>query len=129
MNLSDIVRTIDFEKRAFSLVLVEPKIELIALVDAYRESIGLDKYPYYQDDNLVLVVPSLERFTDYGSFSSFRELLKPTLLLDELSRFDIPPSQFLYPITSETFDMFFTFAVRDTVKLLSDYKDLNVCPY
>lgn len=119
MDHTALVDTIDLSKRDFSVILVEPTPTFLEWLD----SIGVDRSrDYFPEENTVLVVPKIDRFSKVGSFSEFIDKLKPSLLSNELSRFGASIANLRIPNAVETFNRFFTIFVRDSVTFLSDFK-------
>lgn len=127
MNEKDLFDTIDFAKRDFSLVLVSPKDKLLERLRPIWEQKGYGQYRnYVPEENTVLVIPNIDRFTKPGSLQEFLDGMKPKLLFAELGRFHASPDEFGHPLTKETFDEFFDIALRDSasIRFLSDFRNL-----
>ena len=123
--------TIDIPSHQFSLLLVDPKPKMLEWVNALQRRTGRERYRlYYPGGNLAMIVPKVENFSVVpGSFERFLDRMKPRLLLYELTtRCLATPEDFGYPITKETFDVFFDLSIRDSAVLMSDFKDAeNLC--
>jgi hypothetical protein len=127
MNFQHLCDTIDLAKRDFSLVLVSPKEKLLNWFSAFWKRKGLDKYRnYIPEENTVLVIPNIDRFSEVGSLEQFLDGLKPKLLFRDLVRFRASAEDFGRPLTKETFDEFFDVALRDSASItyISDFKNL-----
>ena len=113
---------IDFPRRDFSVVLVDPKPSLLDWLSVFMERKGLGKYRlYYPEGNLVLIVPKVDSFREPGDFQRFLDEMKPNLLRAELRRFKATPEDLGLPLTKETFDKFFTVSWRESALLMSDF--------
>ena len=127
MNGNDLSDTIDLAKRDFSLVLVSPKEKLLEWLTPFWEKRGYGLYRnFVPEENTVLVIPNIDRFTRPGSFQEFLDQMKPKLLFAELGRFHASPDEFGHRLTKETFDEFFDIALRDSasIRFMSDFKNL-----
>ena len=127
MNIQQLCDTIDVAKRDCSLVLVSPKVTLLEWLDAFWKSKGLDHYRnYVPEEDTVLIIPSIGRFSEVGALDSFLDEMKPKMLFAELDRFHANPEDFGRPLTKETFDEFFDIALRDSASIhfMSDFKNL-----
>lgn len=127
MNINDLTDTIDFEKRDFSIVLVSPKEKLLEWMRPFWNRKGYGPYRnYVPEENTVLIIPSMERFSEPGSLQHFLDEMKPKLLYAELGRFHASPEDFGHPLTKDTFDEFFDVALRDSnsIHFVSDFKKL-----
>jgi hypothetical protein len=121
MDINSVCKTIDLNRREFSLLLVNPKTSFIDWLADFAQQKGWTKYRMYSDEeNAVLIIPKVNRFSMPGSLGQFLKNIKPKLLLAELSRFRATPSDFGRPITDETFDAFFDVHVRDSALFMSD---------
>jgi hypothetical protein len=127
MNIQQLCDTIDLAKRDFSLVLVSPKEALLEWLSAFWKRKGLEQYRnYIPEENTVLVIPNMDRFSEVGSLGRFLDEMKPKLLFAELGRFHASPEDFGRPLTKEMFDGFFDIALRDSasIRFVSDFKNL-----
>jgi hypothetical protein len=126
MNIRKLIASIDFEARHFSLLLVEPKqcfLDWVASVIPPSDRAVSRFYP--PEENMVLVVPQIDFFTEPGSFWRFVDSLKPSLLRAELNTRgrELLPT-FPHPVSKETFDAYFDVLVRENVRFLRDFS----CP-
>ncbi len=127
MNIEQLCNTIDLAKRDFSLVLVSTKGTLLEWLGAFWKRKGLEQYRnFIPEENTVLVIPNMDRFSEIGSLEQFLNEMKPKLLFAELGRFHASPEDFGRPLTKETFDEFFDIALRDSasIRFVSDLKNL-----
>jgi hypothetical protein len=125
MDLNALCKTVNFEKHDFSVLLVNPKPALLVWLGDYAKRKGLEKYRLYSpEENLALLIPKIDRFTEPGSFARFLNVMKPRLLSAELSRFGVRTEDWSRSISTETFDDFFEIALRDSPSLISDFKNL-----
>jgi hypothetical protein len=127
MNTQQLCDTIDLAKRDCSLVLVSPKESLLEWLSVFWKRKGLDKYRnYIPEENTVLVIPNMDRFSEVGSLEQFLDEMKPKLLFAELGRFHASPEDFGRPLTKDAFDEFFDIALRDSASIhfMSDFKNL-----
>jgi hypothetical protein len=127
MYFQQLCDTIDLAKRDFSLVLVSPKETLLGWLSAFWKQKGLEKHRnYIPEENTVMVIPNIDRFSEIGSLEQFLDELKPKLLFRDLVRFRASPEDFGRPLTKETFDEFFDIALRDSASIhfISDFKNL-----
>jgi hypothetical protein len=128
MNCDFLCDTIDFDRRDFSLVLVSPKKKFLEWLNAFVKQKGLEAYRLYiPEENTVLVIPNIDRFSEPGQLEEFLDVWKPKLLLAELSRFaDAGPEDFGHAITKESFDEFLEIALRDSasIRFVTDFKKL-----
>ena len=127
MNMQHLCDTIDLPKRDFSLVLVSPKEKLLEWLRAFWKRKGLEQYRnYIPEENTVLVIPNMDRFSEVGSLGRFLDEMKPKLLFAELGRFHASPEDFGRLLTKEMFDGFFDIALRDSasIRFVSDFKNL-----
>jgi hypothetical protein len=127
MNGKDLSDTIDLSKRDFSLVLVSPKEKLLEWLRTFVKLKRLEKYRVYvPEENTVLIIPNMDRFSEPGWLRQFLDEMKPKLLFAELGRFHASPEDLGYPLTKETFDEFFNIALRDSasIRFMSDFKNL-----
>ncbi len=127
MNIKHICDTIDLDNRDFSLVLVSPKETLLEWLGAFWKRKGLEQYRnYIPEENTVLIIPSIGRFSEVGSLGQFLDEMKPKLLFAELVRFDASPEEFGRPLTKSTFDETFDIALRDSASIhfMSDLNNL-----
>ena len=116
-------KTINLATHEFSVLLVDPKPKMLEWLDDFIKRNGLETYRlYYQEGNLVVIIPKIDYFSSPGSFEDFLDRMKPRLLQLELQRFTAG-SDFKYPITKETFDQFFNASVRESAVLMSDFRD------
>jgi hypothetical protein len=120
MNYKALLDTIDLKNRDISLVLITPKDTLFHWLDEFITLKGLQEYRLYAlEENTVLVIPNVDRFTKPGSLHEFLDEMKPRLLLSELHRFQITgPEDFKRPITKETFDEFFRIELRTSASIV-----------
>ena len=127
MNIQQLCDTIDLDKRDFSLVLVSPKETILEWLGAFWKRKGLEYYRnYIPEENTILVIPSIGRFSKYGVLESFLDEMKPKLLYRELVRFHVSPEECGRPLTKSTFDETFDIALRDSTSIhfMSDFKNL-----
>jgi hypothetical protein len=127
MNMQLLCDTIDLAKRDFSLVLVSPKEALLEWLGEFWKRKGLEQYRnYVPEENTVLVIPNMDRFSEYHYFEQFLDNMKPKLLFAELARFHATPDEFGRPLTKDAFDEFFDIALRDSasIRFVSDFKNL-----
>lgn len=127
MNTQQLCDTIDLAKRDFSLVLVSPNETLLEWLGAFWKLKGLDHYRnYVPEENTVLIIPTIGRFSDVGALESFLDEMKPKLLYGELVRFQVSPEEFGRPLTKSTFNETFDIALRDSASIhfVSDFKKL-----
>lgn len=125
MKSKSLLETIDFANHQFSLLLVDPKPNMLEWLSTFQKERGLEKYKlYYPEGNLVVIVPNIDRFSVVvvGAFERFIDDLKPRLLQAELTRFGATPQDFGRPITKETLEEFYDLSVRESAMLLSDFK-------
>jgi hypothetical protein len=116
----DLRDTIDLNRRDFSLILVEPRPIFLEWLGEFAKREGWEGYRLFvPEDDTVLVIPSIDRFSEPGSLEEFVNALKPNLLRLELIRFHVKGIE-LGTITNETFDKFFAVSVRDRVHFMSD---------
>ena len=124
MGGRSLANTIDFAKHDFSLLLVDPKPEMVEWVRTFIKKRGLERYRlYYPEGNLAVIVPLVDLFSIPGQFEQFVDRMKPRLLEAQLSRYTITPEDFGHPVTKETFDRFFFLSLRESALLMSDFKD------
>ena len=120
MTKHGVCSTIDLERREFSMVIVDPRPNLLEWLDAFVKSKGREKYRFYApEENTVLIIPKIDSFAEPGSLNDFLNEIKPKLLRAELSRFRATPED-LGPLTKETFDKFFELSVRSSPLFMSD---------
>lgn len=127
MNLEQICDTIDLDKRDFSLALVSPREKTLAWLTEFWSLKGLDQYRnYIPEENTVLVIPNLDRFSEVGSLEQFLNEMKPKLLVAELCRFHASLADFAQPPSKEAFDEFFEITLRDSasIRFMSDFENL-----
>jgi hypothetical protein len=106
---------------------VTPKAKFLEWVNAFVLRNGLEGYRFeIPEENTVVVIPSLSRFSKPGLLQQFLDRMKPDLLLVELSRIHkATPEEFGYPITKDTFDEYFEIGLRDSnaIRFMSDFTD------
>jgi hypothetical protein len=125
MQAANLIETIDLARRDFSLVLVSPKQNMLDWLNEFVRRKQLERYRLYiPENNTVLIIPSIDRFSEVRALEEFLAGMKPKLLLAELERFMATPEDFGHPITKETFDDHFAIELRDaaSVRFLSDFK-------
>jgi len=124
MDMQSLVNTINLERHEFSLLLVDPKPQMVEWVSTFSRQKGWEIYKlYYPEGNLVVVIPKIDRFSAPGEFEHFIERMKPRLLELELRRFGATPADLGHPATKETFDRFFELSIRESAMLMSDFKN------
>jgi len=127
MDIQQLCDTIDLAKRDFSLVLVSPKDKLLEWLHPFWQMKGLEQYRnYIPEENTVLVIPNIDRFSAVGSLEEFLDEMKPKLLVAELGRFHASLAEFGRPVTKETFDELFDIGLRDaaSIHFMSDFNNL-----
>ncbi|MFY9790689.1 MAG: hypothetical protein WAJ99_05870 [Candidatus Sulfotelmatobacter sp.] len=126
MNVSKLIETINVNNHDCSLLLVDPKPNMLEWLSSFYKGKIHEKYRlYYPEANHVVIIPKVDRFYEPGLLDDFINRMKPGLLRRELRRFQAKPEDFGYPITVETFDAFFTASIREVALLMSDF-DLSV---
>jgi hypothetical protein len=121
MDITSLHDTIDLAKRDFSVILVDPRQVFLDWLERHIARNGLQDYRLYSpEQNVVLIIPHVDRFTEPDSLDAFLDELKPRLLAAEMTRFHIPPGELDGPPTAETFDTYFALSIRDAALFLSD---------
>ena len=94
--------------RLDAMAIQGPKEALLEWLSAFWKRKGLEQYRnYIPEENTVLVIPNMDRFSEVGSLGQFLDEMKPKLLFAELGRFHASPEDFGRPLTKDTFDEFF----------------------
>lgn len=123
MNVESLIKSIDMPQRKFSLVLVDPRPAFLEWLERFRLRKGwTESILCLQEENLVVVIPSVNKFSQPGSLEEFLAALKPWLLRAELDRFGIPVSEFEYSLDAASCDLLLDISIRETVALMSDFK-------
>ena len=126
MDFGKLIETINVNSHDCSLVLVDPKPNMLEWLSSFVQGKRLEKLRlYYPEANHVVIIPNVDRFSKPGLLEDFINRMKPGLLKRELRRFQARPEDFGHPITAETFDAFFTVSIREAPILMSDF-DLSV---
>lgn len=123
MNIWDLCNTIDLLQRDFSLALVTPKERVLEWLREFWKQKGFERYcNYVPEENTVLFIPNIDRFSEVGSLQRFLDEMKPKLLYAELVRFRASAADVGRPLTKETFDEYFDIAIRDSksIHFISD---------
>jgi len=122
MNIKSLCETIDIPNHEFSVVLANPKPVFLAWVDEFVAKKGMSQFQWYApEQNLVLLIPSVNRFSQAGDFDTFLDTLKPKLLEAELGRFGATPADVPFAVSAESFDRMFELSVRESSFLMSDF--------
>jgi hypothetical protein len=122
MDISKLIETIDINRHDCSLLLVDPKPNMLEWLSSFVKGKRLEKFRlYYPEANHAVIIPKVDRFSKLGLLEDFINRMKPALLNRELRRFQARPEDFGHPITAETFDAFFTVSIREAALLMSDF--------
>jgi len=121
MDISKLIETININRHDCSLLLVDPKPNMLEWLSSFYKGKIHEKYRlYYPEGNHAVIIPKVDRFSVPGSLADFINRMKPGLLGRELRRFHVTQEDFGHPITTETFDAFFTVSIREAALLMSD---------
>ena len=113
MNIKKLFATRDIDNCEFSLLLVDPNERFWEWHRSYAKQRGLERDRFdVPEENAVLIIPQIGRFTEPGSLEKFLDDLKPKVLLEELRRLLVSPADFEHPITKESFDEIFSTTIR-----------------
>ncbi len=122
MDLSKLIETINVKTHDCSLLLVDPKPDMLEWLSSFVKGKKLEKYRlYYPEGNFAVIIPKVDRFSKPGLLEDFINRMKPGILRMEHRRFQATPEDFGRPITAETFDAFFVFSIREVAHLMSDF--------
>jgi hypothetical protein len=123
MDTKKMCATIDVSALDFSMLILTPKQAFLEWLETFKIKIGLGHYKGYSlhcsEEDTVLLIPKIERFSEPGAYGEFLSEIKPRLLMAELNRFGATEADFGHPITKETFDEFFDLALRNEATPIS----------
>jgi hypothetical protein len=122
MDIRKLIETINVNRHDCSLLLVDPKANMLEWLSSFVKGKRLEKLRlYYPEANHAVIIPKVDRFSEPGLLEDFINRMKPALLKRELRRFQATPEDFGHPITAETFDAFFAVSIREAALLMSDF--------
>ena len=110
-------RAVDLSK--VSIVLVDLKYVFISWLKDYDDRVGRYHYRHCDEEDLVVVIPSLSGFETEREFHSFFDALKPRMLRDQLARFRVPVEDFEPGVSVASFDAFCSMRLREVCTLMS----------
>lgn len=111
-------RVVDISK--VSVVFVDLKEGFLSWLKDYDSRLGRYHHQYCDEEDLVVLIPSISGFSTSEEIRRFYDALKPKMLRDQLTRFGVPVEDFDPGVSVASFDVFCSMRLREFCTLMSE---------
>ena len=116
------IDSFDVTNHQFSVLFVNPRPRFLAWLEGFAKAKQIAMpYLYLPEDNTVVLIPNVGYFSEVGEFDKFISDFKSRLMQAELQRFQATEAELGYPLTAESFDLFFECFARHSPLLFTDF--------